>query len=176
MCVRKIVAILLLMIFWFSTIGYFHLYRLIQVEVRHTMKVKLEEQLPDDELSIISFAASEKIHWVRKGKEFLHQGKMYDVVRKIDDGSQTVYYCIDDRKETQLVSMMEDMLKDNMKKDKNTSSNPMRVIISSFPTLYFYEDAQVFSIAGEMKLLPENYSLKVLEGHIKNFSPPPIIG
>jgi len=95
--------------------------------------------VPEKDLVRISFQGTEKPDWIREGKEFRHQGRMFDIVRSVREDGKTVFYCIDDRKESLLVAKMEKLLHDSNSNGKNPASSATRLIVSLFPNLYFQE-------------------------------------
>jgi len=62
--------------------------------------------IPEQQLSIFVFSkntADSRLKIVDK-REILVDGKLYDVVRKIDDGQQIKYFCVYDHEEESLIS------------------------------------------------------------------------
>ncbi|MGG9961497.1 hypothetical protein [Ferruginibacter sp. SUN106] len=118
---KKSITILILSLLFFSQIGYRFIY-LIQ---QHQLKEQAEEQLlstvNEDQLEQVNVEDNQdKITWEEEGKEFFLNGQMYDVAKKEIINGKTILYCLNDKKEEQLV---EDMLKKEKANADNTSSN-----------------------------------------------------
>jgi hypothetical protein len=94
------------------------------------MKVKIRKTLKDEELTliIVSDQNSNAFFWFDSGKEFRYKGEMYDVVKTIIKDKSTYYYCINDKKENELIALFH---KNNTtKKDKN---NLLKRVFSVVP-------------------------------------------
>jgi hypothetical protein len=174
--VKKLISILLLFVFWISSIGYFHVFRLMQSEIRHSIKSQLEQGVPEKDLVRISFQGTEKPDWVREGKEFRHQGRMYDIVRSGCEDGKTVFYCIDDRKESLLVARMEKLLRESNGDDKSPSSTTSQILISFFPILFCQDSMAVCHPVLTSKHLISCYLKHVLVGYPPHLVIPPLKG
>ncbi|WP_460560559.1 hypothetical protein [Ferruginibacter profundus] len=118
---KKSITILILSLLFFSQIGY----RFIYLIEQHQLKEQVEEQLlsvvNDDQLEKINVDDNlDKISWEEEGKEFYLNGQMYDVARKEMVNGKTILYCLNDKKEEQL---LENMLKKERSNADNTSGN-----------------------------------------------------
>jgi len=138
---KKIVSILLLLALWLSSIGYFHIFRMIQADIRHEIKKHLEQNIPDSELTRITFSVSDKPEWIRKDKEFRYMGQMYDIVRTGEENGLTVYYCIDDVDESLLVGKMEKTMGNGSNDGQGPLARLSQVILSFYSGLFIYEGA-----------------------------------
>jgi hypothetical protein len=84
--------------------GPFGLYVYRQQQVRHEMKTRLFAELPESDLVQIDLETfSDQIHWEEKGKEFMMGGEMYDVVKERSIGNRRIIFCINDKKEQELM-------------------------------------------------------------------------
>lgn len=173
---KRLIPILIIIAFWFSAIGYFHVYKIMQAEIRHNIKVKLEQDVPEHELTVITFSSSDEIDWVREGKEFRLDGKMYDVVRRQHENGLLVFFCIDDRQETALISQIEKLLKDSMQNDKKTSSNSLRTLLQLIPNLFYQDGFQNQEFLVGSCLLQDLFHEDLLEGFLLLHTPPPVLG
>lgn len=173
---KKVISILLLLIFWISAIGYFHIFKLMQAEIRHSVKSQLEQGVPENDLVRISFQGTEKPDWVREGKEFRHLGRMYDIVKSAGEDGKTIFYCIDDRKESLLLAKMEKLLRDSSSEDKSPVSTAIRILVSLFPSLFFQQPQltdQPQQVSCHIGLY---YFQRILNGYPPNLVIPPIAG
>jgi hypothetical protein len=46
---------------------------------------------------------NDSFRWEEEGKEFYQDGQLYDVVKSVTTGGKTVLYCINDKKEEELI-------------------------------------------------------------------------
>lgn len=82
----------------------------MQHQAKHEMKQRIENSVPREELTALSFTAAEykNIDWFEEN-EFRLNGDMYDVVRKAtDDKGNIVVYVINDKKEKELFIDLEE--------------------------------------------------------------------
>jgi hypothetical protein len=173
---KKILAILILLLFWFSIVGYFHIFRLLQEEVRHEIKYSLKQGIPEKDLTILSFSHGDRINWVRQGKEFRYEGRMYDVVRQTENDRGVTYYCIDDEKEARLITRMEQLTRDSAQRSSSSSSNSSRILQLIFPTLFVQNSLCMSQAFGPVTLLSFSYKEDILSGYPQLFTPPPVTG
>src|SRR4051812_27755727 len=102
--VRKIIAISFLLIISFSHLGYYCIYRFHQYQLKEEMEARIFEHISDADLEVFELQKnSSDIEWEEEGKEFILQHELYDVVKIKIVGAQTLLYCINDKKEAQLI-------------------------------------------------------------------------
>lgn len=160
---KKIASILLLLALWISSIGYFHIFRLIQADIRHEIKKRMEQNIPDGELTRITFTSSENPEWVRKDKEFRYGGRMYDIVRTRNENGLTVYYCIDDVEESRLVSKMDKSLEEGSDDASTPLARMSRALLSFYSGLFLCESRSIFQ--------PISTSVDLIGCYLKNTLP-----
>ena len=114
MFLKRSLALIILVAFLFNLMGYYPYFVVLQYHIKNQIKSQIRENLDKDILIEISFNKSknEQPTWVRQGKELIYGGKYYDIVSVLRKGSISVFYCIDDKKETCLVNQF-------MKSSKN---------------------------------------------------------
>lgn len=117
----KILINVILFAFLFNLSGYIVIFNFYQYVVRNEIKQKIKLSVPENQLNIIKFEKNQKIPWVKKGKEFIYNGNMYDVVRTENINNQTIFYCILDFKETELFANLDLQVKRNI--GSNTEKN-----------------------------------------------------
>jgi hypothetical protein len=171
--VKKLISILFLLIFWISTIGYFHIFKLIQADIRHGIKCRLEQGIPENDLIKVSFTGKEKPDWVREGREFRVEGKIYDVVKSDAEEGKTTYYCLYDKKESRLVARMEKLLRESAGDDKSTTSDTSRILISLFPSLFFQDNQTLNHPSSSFDQLYSFYFKKISFGYPPTLIIPP---
>jgi len=149
---KKPVTILILFILFFSQVGY----RLVFVIQQHQLKEEAEEKflatINDEEFELIDLNANyQDIKWEEEGKEFLLNGQLYDVAKKETKNGKTILYCLNDKKEEQLLN---DMAK-QVKSDANNSSgnkdgkHTIKFQLSDFISIIPKILSEIFSLAPQ---------------------------
>ncbi len=101
----------------YSQLGYYITSRISQFYLKESVIPSLLNALPDKELEAISVNANYKnISWEEEGREFMLNGKMYDVVRTLNSGGQTILLCSSDEKEDALLAEMNEITQSNQQK------------------------------------------------------------
>lgn len=101
----KISSVLLCGLLIYNSLGYFLVLSTIRVAMRH-QHWSLLSTLPEEQLSTFVFkknAINSRLKIVDE-REILVDGKLYDVLRKTDDGKHIKYFCVYDKKEETLIS------------------------------------------------------------------------
>jgi len=171
---RRTVSILLLLVFFFQSIGCLMLFKLQQLQVRHDVKHHILSSLPNDELILIKLpvkrdkSANQSYHFLNSD-EFKYAGNMYDVVRTEKHEKETWYYCYSDKKETRVLAQLNDFVKNRMANDtqkKKQRENFQQLLNSLFPgTRQQYLFFNTF-----LTFLNVGYSF-----HLKTWDAPPLI-
>lgn len=154
----------------YNQFGYYALMRYKEKNQEHEMKEAILHSLKDEELIKISFTEnSAYIIWEDDHqKEFTLQGELYDVVRSSHENGRFYLYCINDKKEKELIDQYNDQTKQNTsteKKAKLSSHFSMSLFLSEKP-----EDPHSFS-----QLIINNYQTfasQIIPG-ISSITPPP---
>lgn len=120
---KRSIAILLLILFAYGTIGYFISFEVEKYAIRKEVKNRIKKGLPDDKLVIIKDNAfNTELNWVEDDEEFRLNGKMYDVVSKRIEGNTIYYSCIIDAEEEELFEELEQQV-DNALNDSGKKKN-----------------------------------------------------
>ncbi|MGB8192069.1 MAG: hypothetical protein WCF67_09125 [Chitinophagaceae bacterium] len=148
---RKVATILLLFVMFINQVGYYFLCNYQQYQVRQQMKRELLANLPEAQLDIVIVEDSEKpILWEEEGREFYLGDEMYDVVRQEKKNGKTYIYCINDKKEKQLLDHLVKVIKAGRDTRKRSGKNVVKyqVVdfepprIESFPHISFFQKPQ----------------------------------
>ncbi|WP_116693103.1 hypothetical protein [Marixanthomonas spongiae] len=94
------------------------------------------------------------------GEEFRYKGIMYDVVHteKVDHKT-TVYHCLTDTQETNLLAELQDLIKKN-KKTKNNRKNPVKTffkVLNKIPPQFQKQGIAIFEPTPEVNFHYVNY-------------------
>ena len=103
---KKIISYIILLLFVFTTSGYYLLFKHIKHEIHHEVEQKIKNGIDKNELTVFIFLTDEEnsIHWIKKNKEFTVNGEMYDVVEIKIKNNKKYIYCLNDIKEKQLIA------------------------------------------------------------------------
>jgi hypothetical protein len=103
---KKSLAYLLLILFLFNSMGYYFIFEL------HKYHVKKEIQANSNKISralrILKIRDAESDHEFQRveNKEIRYQGFLFDVIKEVRNGKTTIFYCIHDTKEENLLATM----------------------------------------------------------------------
>ena len=166
---KKTTLIILISVLAYSQSGYYFVMHYFQSEQKEIIKEKIITQLNDEALQVITLTDDKEIYWEEKGEEFLFKGEMYDVVKTKTVNGKVMLYCINDKKEKELVDNYNLVTKQNSssdKKGKNSVDNSFNLFIYKAET----NDGLV-AIRDSNKY----YSIEphLTEGVDDNTSPPP---
>ncbi len=118
---KKAPAILLLILILYQLVGYYSIHQFQVYRVKKEVKKLVKNNIPQEQLTTIAISISEidRIKWVKKDKEFIFEGEMYDVVKAIKAGNTITFYCIADFKETALFAKLDDYVNDFIASNPN---------------------------------------------------------
>ena len=90
-----------------------------QYELKEEVQAAIHNRLASKELEIISYTDNQQqIFWEEEGKEFMINGQMYDVVKTKTVNGNVMLYCINDKKEKELIDNYNLITKHNSSSDK----------------------------------------------------------
>jgi len=170
---RKLISILLLLVFFFQSVGCLVVFKIQQLQVRREVKHHILSKLADSELSVIKMPKNRKdktgflYHFI-DSDEFSYAGKMYDVVREESHGNSIWYYCYPDKKETKVLAELNDFIRDrtaNNPQKKKQREDYQRLLNS----LFYAENQEYLNIERASYHLKSYYLF-----HIKTWSSSPL--
>ena len=102
--VKRIIIILVISAIIWNSGGYYVCFKAFQLSIREEMERKAESA-DDKDLVQIKLAIGDisGIIWVKKDKEFIYGGELYDMARKERSGDSDIYFCIRDIREKRLI-------------------------------------------------------------------------
>lgn len=129
--IRKYISIGILFIILFNIGGYYMWFGVMQYRIRKEIKQEIRKGLNDNDLILFEISDNSKtdLNWIEAGKEFSFNAEMYDVVKEKKLKNKTLYYCINDRKEEQLIA--------NYKETHNTKKETDKKLRIITPFQYF---------------------------------------
>ena len=165
---KNYIAIFLLIIFSLNVGGNYVIFKFQQHQARREIVKNIKSGIPDRDLTTITVTGENQHELVWENREeFRYNNMMYDVVHfeKIDKNI-TIYYCISDVKEQQLISAY------TKKKHKNHRNGTVKSFkfLSKINLLPQKEETPLFEKErNNMFFYTERFSLRWLEVS----SPPP---
>src|ERR1700752_1646020 len=104
---KKTGSIFLLSIFLFNTMGYFIAFKISQVEIKQGIRKDIEKGIMGNSVSKIVIENSElaSVNWV-EDDEFEYNNERYDLIKKSENRTNTIFYCINDSEESSLFGNM----------------------------------------------------------------------
>lgn len=138
---RKVITILILSVIFFSELGYYFFYTLQQCQLKQQMNKEWLAAIPLASLQKIELDKNiHLIEWEEEGKEFYLDEQLYDVQKIVIENGKTILYCLNDKKEEQLLKDMANATEHNNNKQKNNLS------LKIFPDYCLTELAEKISI------------------------------
>lgn len=137
---KKIIPLIVLCIFLSGSGGYFFVFKIkqyvnscnIRFEINKNLKNNLREEL------VFNSGDIRSLKWIKKQKEFIYRGQMFDVVKITATGKQLHYYCIKDAKEKKLISEFRKRSRSSGQSNKIIRKlTQSHFIISSLPSKTF---------------------------------------
>ncbi len=93
------------------------------------MEQQLLAGIPDNYLTVFDAGTSNKdISWEEKGKEFTLDGNRYDVAKTRIINGKTFLYCINDKKEEQVLKERSNAVKSGTDQNANTNNQPGHIV------------------------------------------------
>ena len=162
---KKILPLVLLFAMLFNTAGYYIAYELNRYLVRREISALISHGCFKDELSVLSiFNPGADPAFKRIDEhEIEYRGNMYDISREVHKGRTVVFYCIQDKKEQQLMAGLK-----NTQHNKKTQNLLQHLVSTALPVIPGRIHPQS-SKTITYPLLSEHFT-----GHLLiPFSPPP---
>ncbi len=155
----------------FNISGHFLTFITSQYSVKREMKIKIKNQLPETELTIITFNIAElsNINWEDNGKEFWHNGNLYDVVKKVETAGSVTFHCINDMQEKTLFANLEELINRQMNSDAQNNNTSLK----KFQSDYFFIQTELQFSLIEISFLPTELKDRLLKGFFSESLQPP---
>jgi hypothetical protein len=152
----------------------FGMFELVQTNLRSESTERINRGIPQHQQVIFRFGVedyrdkSSQINWKDKD-EFRLDGKMYDIIKKETSGDSVYLYCIIDREESDLYSILDKLIED----DSENSDKENR-INNYFSHFYSYSPQNNFhKIYQSENRYFGRIVISLLEGDLSLGTPPP---
>lgn len=164
---RKFWLLLIIGVFLIYNVVNYPLFFLRRAEIKHEMK---ELMLATNQFDTLSFSlpAFRSIHWIKKGKEFIREGKMYDVVSLTWANDSIIQIAVvEDIEETNLHQWLRNHT-------ENASSNSLTLKLKLLLNANFILQNRIFPIfIPEEEITFVLLSITLSETFEEVLSPPP---
>ncbi len=111
---KKLLTILLLLPLFYTQLGYYGQFILLQWQMKEAAREAWIMELPDAAFLKVSLAEVNATgKWEEAGKECWYKGHLYDVIRQQSAGNDTFLYCMDDESEERLIHQSEQVTRAN---------------------------------------------------------------
>ena len=132
------------------------------------MEKELLAHIPESSLEvIIAEEVADKIVWEEKNKEFSLEGILYDVARIEKNAGKTFLYCINDKKEKQLLDNLVKAV--NKNHDNKQGRNNIKSILLDLVCMSEEEEPVPFSVP----LAYSSFNVTLVSSFEEIHSPPP---
>jgi len=165
---KKGLASSLLAILFISQVGYYFIYTIHQHIIKEEIERELLAHIPESSLEvIIAEQVADKIVWEEKNKEFSLDGILYDVARIETKEGKTFFYCINDKKEKQLLDSLVKAV--NKNHDNKQGRNNIKSLIIDLLCMNIEEEPATFSCPSAYS----SFSVTLVSSFEEINSPPP---
>jgi len=132
-----------------QSLDYF-VFKYRQTVIRKEIKTQIKNGVEKSELYVFSYDEIQlgNVEWIKPGKEFKKNGKMYDVVHIVIKGGKWFYQCVDDVQEAKLFKELDHLVQNRM--NNESSDDYLKNLIKDFVKVYFESEKTVF-ISYQMK-------------------------
>ncbi len=141
---------MIIFVLLFKIGGQYTAFTITQHKIHKQIKHLVEQQIPNNYLHKIIINHPNQIRWTKKDKEFWYQGFMYDIVRSEKHNNAIMYYCIQDRAESDLVKNFQKNQQDNQQNSQDSILNwdfAKKIVAIDFPFINFATQNKLFFIA-----------------------------
>ena len=151
-----------------SQVGYYFIYTIHQHIIQEEMERELLAHIPESSLEvIIAEHVANKIVWEEKNKEFSLDGVLYDVARIEKKDGKTFLYCINDKKEKQLLDNLVRAV--NKNHDNKQGRNNIQSLLVDLVCMSHEEEPRSFSISSAYS----SFNVSLVSSFEEIHSPPP---
>jgi hypothetical protein len=126
--VKKIAALLMLLLLFFLCTGYHFLFHVRLQGIKSEMKAYLRglKDHPDIVTFHFDFQQAQSLAW-EEDREFTYKGERYDVIEKHMEGNRLLISCVPDKKESQLIEQYR-----STHRDRDHSGFRIKLMASGF--------------------------------------------
>jgi hypothetical protein len=160
---KKTLPYILLFLFLFNILGYYFIFEVQKYHVKKEMQARVQKG--STVLTILRVMDPENnpdFQRVEK-MEIRYKGSLYDVIKEVQKGRTTIFYCIHDKKEENLLAIMKTVNKDNFL--LSIWDHVIKIAVPPFPV--------ALSNPFPIKVIFPQISVTLPSALISTWSPPP---
>lgn len=145
---KRVYSLILLAILAFNIAGVYIVFKFQQSRIRREIKSQIKSGVSDEELHQFVFSEDElgAMDWVRRNKEFVYEGKMYDIVYTEKDGGRIHFYCINDEEEEVLFAQLDILVTKQFGEEAKNTASPASKLIKLFNSLVYISPQNTFDL------------------------------
>lgn len=168
---KKTIVAALLAVMVYNYVGYYAICLAIEWHLEEEMEETLLKNAPEALLEKIIYTGNEQhIHWEEEGREFLLNGQMYDVVKVKKENGKTVFLCINDKKEEELVKQLSQVVGSHTNgPEKSSKTNLVKAPFDP----YIINNEELYFLPGPVEIYFSRYTMLLLNPFSAILSPPP---
>ncbi len=173
---KKIIAIVLLSIFLFNTVGYFIAFQSVQYQIKLEVKSEIFRNASLNELQAVTIAKQNlnKIEWFEYKKEMQYNNERYDVVKIKENSNSITFYCINDKKEQELLVNLNNHINIHSAENKPLKNQAAKNLEKNVVKVYFQSKQQfLFPVISESEKIFFQVQLIYRNPLLEINSPPP---
>ena len=167
---KKATTILILSVFIMSQIGHHLIFTLAKWNAKYIISQHLKSNIIDDLVEKIP--NSNAIHWEEKNKEFELSGQMYDVVKTEEVNNKTIYYCINDQKESGLLQIYSNWIQSGSANDQQKQNAKSILKFTQIECDVILDKDEKNQSYSSLKIIPL-FNLSLISRSLMVEGPPP---
>jgi hypothetical protein len=164
---KKLISIGIVFIFLYNIGGYYLWFSILQNNIQNKIDEEIESGCKSEDLTLIIIPdeKDQGICWIKPNKEFRYKGEMYDVVKIKNLPGKKYYYCLNDRREKQLIA--------GFNKTHNTKKESEKRLKQNFSFSFYLQPFSASKNKYPIKLTFTNIGNYYMSNTIDIHSPPP---
>jgi len=168
---KKFFSISFAILFLFFAAGYYLIFISMDKKVKLEMAHLIQSSPTHSSTVQFSFSKKELLHDVHftssSQNEFIYHGEHYDVVKTQNDGDQTLFFCIADKKETSLFAQFK-----KQTSDSSPSNSSGKIQLKQADWMFQSLNKEIYF--SHSVCLLTNFTAIITSSQEEIFSPPPM--
>jgi hypothetical protein len=172
---KNTIALFLLGVFVFNTVGYLIVYKSVQWQLKKQAKYAVLNNL-DESFFIKKVFSKEEfatIEWEEDGLEIAFDNDLFDVLKIEEVNNEMVVYCINDKKENQLIAHLDNHINQHIANTHNSKGKSKNRASNKITKLFFEKKSVNINEFETERILIHFHPLIFASVVIETVSPPP---
>ena len=117
----------------------------MQYEIKTEIATEINEGIKPAELTIITIDKNDlkDAEWFYDGDEMVYHNNRFDILKSTENKNSFTFYCINDKKETELFTNLENHIDSNVTADKPNKNESSKKIIDHVIKLFFSKEKSI---------------------------------